>query len=431
MDKELYDLLENVTAEELTPAAEMLEEIAEKSALPNDMGSRIHSSVMRKAGFEMKGTNEKKTRRHSKRFVGFMIAAAVLCVGSITAYAMYQFNYGNAFKNRENAEGEAITGDVQELESTTQPFDGIIMENTFTDVDITVEGVVCETGVDHLLLTASKKDGTPFAESDEVVFRSGFGMCIPIQYNPYFKDKEEIDVSELYWGDDPVKCELNDDGTLSIMIDNTWKCDEGEYDIILGFKDLYSYDPGTRTEEQNEEFVNAECELLNKSDKLGLNYHNDGNAAERSDIEENKKLVEALTECYSHYSDERYEGDYIVKCHIVPNERSITPEENDYGMDIQLSGLDISIRGDGERFSELAGLEPGNNNGVVNVTIRLENGEEITEEVEYQLTDNTEFLEDDPELYPLEVFLGKTLSRFTDPYKVTEILINGKRLWGE
>ncbi len=421
----LAELIDEAQAERLTAE---FRQFGEGAKADEDQQQRILSSVMRKAGIDMKETfSVKRTKKKRISIAAAAIAAACLC--GFTAYAVYQYNYGNAFKNRENAEGEVITGDVQELESTTQPFDGVIMENTFTDVDITVEGVVCETGVDHLLLTASKKDGTPFAESDEVVFRSGFGMCIPIQYNAYFKDKEGIDVSELYWGDDPVMCELNDDGTLSIMIDNTWKCDEGEYDIILGFKDIYSYDPGTRTEEENEEYVNAECELLNNSDKLGLNYHSDGKAAEVSDIEENKKLVEALTECYSHYSDERYEGEYIVKCHIVPNERRITPEENDHGMDIQLSGLDISIRGDGDKFLELAGLERGNNIGEVNVTIRLENGEEITEKAEYQLTDNTEYLEDDPELYPLEVFLGKTLSRFTDPYTVNEILINGNILW--
>ncbi len=56
MDKELYDLLDDMTADELMPAGELLEEMAENTTLPKDTGSRIRASVLQKAGFKMNNT---------------------------------------------------------------------------------------------------------------------------------------------------------------------------------------------------------------------------------------------------------------------------------------------------------------------------------------------------------------------------------------
>ena len=67
MDKELYDLLDNMTAEELMPAEELLEGMAENTFLPEDTGSRIRTSVLRKAGFEMKNTIRMNKIIHRKR----------------------------------------------------------------------------------------------------------------------------------------------------------------------------------------------------------------------------------------------------------------------------------------------------------------------------------------------------------------------------
>ena len=66
MDKELYDLLDDMTAEELMPAEELLEEMAENTSLPEDTGSRIRTSVLRKAGFEMKNTIRMNKRNDNR-----------------------------------------------------------------------------------------------------------------------------------------------------------------------------------------------------------------------------------------------------------------------------------------------------------------------------------------------------------------------------
>ena len=56
MDKELYELLDNMTADELMAADELLEEMAENTALPDDVTQRIRASVLKKAGLEMNNT---------------------------------------------------------------------------------------------------------------------------------------------------------------------------------------------------------------------------------------------------------------------------------------------------------------------------------------------------------------------------------------
>ncbi|SEK88257.1 hypothetical protein [Ruminococcus albus] len=57
MDKQLYDILDGLTADEMMPAAELLEDMAENCTLSETEKSRILSSVMGKAGFDMNETN--------------------------------------------------------------------------------------------------------------------------------------------------------------------------------------------------------------------------------------------------------------------------------------------------------------------------------------------------------------------------------------
>jgi len=62
------------------------------AALTDDEQQRILSSAMRKAGFEMKDPmTMKKTRKHSKRFIAFVAAAALMTTAAIGAgaYGIY------------------------------------------------------------------------------------------------------------------------------------------------------------------------------------------------------------------------------------------------------------------------------------------------------------------------------------------------------
>ena len=371
---------------------------------------RILSSVMRKAGFEMK---EKRTKKRTISIA--VIAAAAACLCGFTAFAVYQYNYGNAFKSKLADNGKTVTGDVHELESTTQPFNGVILENTFTDIDFTVEGVVSDVGRDYALVTARKTDGTAFAEGDDKRFEAGLQMCIPCNTD-YFNGKEINDTSELYWGYQSVNCELNDDGSLSITMSNDWKIGDEEYDVILGFGDLFSY-------QYSEEI-----------DELYTNYLNSFTDLNCVSIDEyNQKLAAHKQLCHD-LADEYYEGSFIIKAHISENDFIITPEENDNGMLITLSGMTCTIKGDGKSFLELSGAEPDDSGcGYVELTFRLDNGEENTVTGSFSvaehsfITDEGFIAETDDDRSAVSSYTNFT--RFTDPYKVTEILINGKTLW--
>ena len=91
--EERLNVLENdlsMTAADMF--ADELAEIDDQTEIGDAPKQRILSSVMRKAGFEMKGNmTEKRIKRHNRRFMGFMIAAAVIVIGSVSVAAYYGF----------------------------------------------------------------------------------------------------------------------------------------------------------------------------------------------------------------------------------------------------------------------------------------------------------------------------------------------------
>lgn len=137
MDNELYDLLDNMTADELMPAAELLEELAENTSLPEDMSSRIRSSVLQKAGLEMEKnmTNKRiriksKTDKHTHdqaelvrvRHSGAIAACfALLMTGAVGAWLIF----GHGLKTTDisvpapGAAGETQTEQAAQTDSGT------------------------------------------------------------------------------------------------------------------------------------------------------------------------------------------------------------------------------------------------------------------------------------------------------------------------
>ncbi|MBR1422284.1 MAG: hypothetical protein IJ571_02420 [Ruminococcus sp.] len=422
MKEKLKALEESVSLADAERLSNELASFDENYSLSDDEQQRILSSVMRKAGIEMKRTTSVKRTKKRTIFIA-LIAAAAACLSGITAYAVYHYNYGNAFKSKAADNGETISGDINELESTTQPFNGVVLENTFKDIDITVEGIVSDIGRDYALVTARKTDGTAFAEGDEKRFEAGLQMCIPYSYMDHFKGKEINDASQLHWGQESVNCELNDDGSLSITIANDWKIGDEDYDIILGFGDIFSF---RYSEEMDDEYINF-LNSLNDLDDLGV--YNGAVVTGEYD----RKLA-AHKKLYRDLANEYYEGSFIIKAHISENDFIIEPEENDYGMRIVLSGMTCTIKGDGKNFLELAGTEPDDMGcGNVDVTFRLDNGEENTVTSSFSIAEHS-YITDDGFIAEADDDRSAALtytnfSQFTDPYKVTEILINGRTLW--
>ncbi|SEK41248.1 hypothetical protein [Ruminococcus albus] len=85
--------------------------------------------------------------------------------------------------------------------------------------------------------------------------------------------------------------------------------------------------------------------------------------------------------------------------------------------------MDCQIRGDSKLFIELAETIPDERRGVdVEVTFKLEDGDEFTDT-------GTFYCHEIEETNETEAFTSVSFSRFADPYKITEIQINGGTLW--
>ena len=69
-----------------------LEDFSQNAELDEISQQRIISSVMRKAGFEMRtNINVTSTKKRSKRFIGFMAAAIIAVTGAVGAGAAYSY----------------------------------------------------------------------------------------------------------------------------------------------------------------------------------------------------------------------------------------------------------------------------------------------------------------------------------------------------
>ena len=214
-----------------------LAEFGENAPITDGEQQRILSSVMRKAGLEMKDNiTVKRTRRHSRRFVGFVVAAAVIGAGAIGSSAYYMANRGtwNAVKYKFEGSDSVLTDEqineaAETIERITAP-GGVCEVNTFEELDITYEGTVADQDM-QMLFTIRRKDGQPFEEKENYVWM--------YKYTEGLYAYEDDDT--LY----PVYHDLsainfNDDGSLSATVDGYvfYRAGFDEYDYRLGFVDL-------------------------------------------------------------------------------------------------------------------------------------------------------------------------------------------------
>ena len=216
------------------------------AALTADEQQRILSSAMRKAGFEMKDPmTMKKTRKHSKRFIAFVAAAALMTTAAIGAGAYYMANRGtwNGMRTNfgvfEEAPNELDESKAAALESVTS-HKGTLIENTFDGIDVTFEGVVSDipteggTSQSFQIFTLRKADGTAFTKPPEgwhYTLRFAEGSYQKNGYQPLWKN-------EIY------TVRSNDDGSLSVTLMGltyftAWAAEEKEYPLRAGFTDIY------------------------------------------------------------------------------------------------------------------------------------------------------------------------------------------------
>lgn len=355
MDKKLYDFMDSLSEKELGSFDAQLEQITRSSYIGQTEKNRILSSAMRKAGFDMK---EKRTIK-KKRIVGICLAAALMFGGAIGAYAAYSNGIWNGMKWRfsENADEETASA----LESITNT-NGVCVTNTFDDLDIFFEGVVNDSDQMFSVFTVKKKDGSAFESKD------GYRYLIGFNENGY---KRIGDFSPIYKDNLNYNIELNDDGTLSITVQNTWYIPENsENSYQLGFTNIYSV-PEYRSEPENESdksmndmndkcydlgytAVSAYYDMINNSgsyvQKDGITYFTADPELEEGNTYA-EKYRSARDEYFSQMKDfsiESYEGTVIYQIDSVSaNTLVIAADENETGCEIEISPLSIKITGEG------------------------------------------------------------------------------------
>lgn len=148
MEKQLERLMNDLSLSEAEEFVDSFEAFG-TAEVSHDIQSRILSSVRRKAGSDMKEkTTVKKTRKHSKRFVGFAIAAAVLATGAIGAgaYAFAQFNNKHnveLYMGQENTDRLENVGfalnDVRENEHVRVTLDTVLSDGQSAEIIYTFE----------------------------------------------------------------------------------------------------------------------------------------------------------------------------------------------------------------------------------------------------------------------------------------------------
>ena len=208
------------------------------TALTDEQQQRILSSVMRKAGSEMKeNMTEKKTRKHNRRFVGIIAAAALIGAGAVGTSAYYMADRGtwNAVKYKFEGSDSVLTEEqineaAETIERITAP-SGVCEKNTFDELDITYEGTVADQDDMEMMFTIRRKDGKSFEEKKNYTWM--------VKYSDAFYAYENEDT--LYHTYGPCgHFKLNPDGSLSLALDGYifYNNAHEDYDYRLGFIDL-------------------------------------------------------------------------------------------------------------------------------------------------------------------------------------------------
>ena len=145
MDNMLENLVYGISENNSDMIDSVYEDFEKNAFVTDDEQNRILSSVMRKAGFDMKETiSIKKTRKISKRIAGIVIAAAAMLIGAVTAaayYAGYRLEDGQIIRKfyGENAETWLDSNELNEKQVEQNGHFDVTMYSFISD------GYFCES----------------------------------------------------------------------------------------------------------------------------------------------------------------------------------------------------------------------------------------------------------------------------------------------
>ncbi|MCR5123192.1 MAG: hypothetical protein K6B74_12335, partial [Ruminococcus sp.] len=170
MEERLNALLNSTSPDEAELLSEEFAEFAAGTELPDESAQHILSSVMRKAGFEMNDNitmTKVKRKKRGKRLFILIAAVLMIILGTIGAGAYFLNKQGiiNGMNLRMWNLREATEEELELLNGMTST-KGRLIENTFEDIDVSYDGVVCDGMQMIVILTLKKKDGTPLKASE-------------------------------------------------------------------------------------------------------------------------------------------------------------------------------------------------------------------------------------------------------------------------
>lgn len=442
MEDRLKALEEDLSLTAANMFADELADIDNQAEIEDDSQQRILSSVMRKAGFEMKETmTVKKTRRHGKRFVGFILAAAVLGAGAIGVgaytYSNGMWSFASGYYFVEDGEPNEV---MENLKSVTNDFDGQILENTFTDLDFTYEGIVNDGELAYVMITVKKTNGEPFKCGEEGFLSSGF-RCESAKITDGNYDTLLYPVLL-----DAVSEGINEDGSATIVLqitneakfhvpDEVWEELDGNLfkedespisdEYVLSFTNLYIYrDPDISSEEWNDD---AHFEF-----DSGIQ-----DAFREGDTEKYDSVLKKELERRKGYAEECFEGTLTFTVD-TSNDHSTHVQSTDGDMAIDVWLSSISIR-----------AKMSDSNGIDVYEKELdEYGEkchrDIPGEMEIYFKDGTkysseqngycyaggfrEYFDNDGDEYPTSIVVSNGFGRPIDCNEVDYVIVDGHKV---
>lgn len=297
---------------------------------------RIYQRLMQT---ETKVRSVKATRSFSKRAVAFAAAAAVLGTGAIGAGAYAAYN--NGFFNGAKAlypNTELSDKDIDNIAGITGDWNGEVIENTFDGLDFTIDGTVNDGQTSCVMLTVSRTDGEPFTlgEGEHYYFKYG-GGAVPAD-DPDYPDYHEPDLAYREY-----KTQLNEDGTLSVIMYNTWppveNAPEEESKFQARFVELYKSD-------MSEEYFYNELADAAMPCLLDRNETADGKPTEAHDSAYQAIIDEIATE--------KYDGSFTFSFELTDAVQPITilPEDNEYGYEITIGCICIQGSAENDDFAK-------------------------------------------------------------------------------
>ena len=333
MEKILECIAEKLSYQDCEKLEAAFENFARDASISDDEQQRILSSVMGKAGFEMKGNmTEKRIKRHNRRFMGFMIAAAVVATGAIGVGA-YTYSNGmwNAMSDRFD-ESTIEQDAMPKLASVMKNYDGVVLENTFEGLDFTYEGVINDGNEAYVILTISKSNGEPFELSEggavEIAYRRESAKITDGNYD-----------TELYPYSIPfVIDKVNDDGSVTAMLNIT--------NAAVWFTDAQGFFDGTEPPISDEyvlSFSNIYVLPDNESFNAGFSHKPDiENYYIEGDHERSDQALQDRFEHIAKYASECYEGTLTFSVDTRDdNSTHMQTVDGDVTVDVWLSSISV------------------------------------------------------------------------------------------